>query len=509
MADYYVSSAAYSGIAAWQATHAYVIGDIIKPVTPVSQSRYALRCTTAGTSGGAEPSWSGNNNATTVSGSATFTNVTGQSTYFWTAAAGDHQTLIGAVSTNRLAAGDRIFFSSDHSETFTSGNTGGGNSITAGYGLLQFLSVNRAGSTPPVAADLAAGAAIIANTSLMLIQAKTNCYFYGIAFSTISAGGSITFNSSNTTVQKTLYFDTCSFFLNVNNSGNSFTGNHIRLVLDNTTLQFSHASQVVIFATAEIVWINTPTPIAGATFPTVLFSIPASNLQQTIFCRGLDLSSVTGTLVSETGASAGRCLFYGCKIASGATRYTGSSGLTTVDLVEYVNCFDGTNIFSESYQIAGSVVTETTITLSGGATDNVGGFSHKMVSGTNVDKFCNLLCSFWMDVNYTTLTVSKTATVEIISSTALNNDEIALYLEYEGTSSSPVVSFGDSFITTALTAAAAVTTSTATWNSSPATPQKQKLQVTFTPNHAGRVRGQVRLGKASATVYVNPQITIT
>jgi hypothetical protein len=59
-----------------------------------------------------------------------------------------------------------------------------------------------------------------------------------------------------------------------------------------------------------------------------------------------------------------------------------------------------------------------------------------------------------------------------------------------------------------LTTNAAVTASTATWNSSPATPVKQKLVVTFTPRQAGRVRGQVRLGRASTTVYVNPIIAI-
>jgi hypothetical protein len=43
----------------------------------------------------------------------------------------------------------------------------------------------------------------------------------------------------------------------------------------------------------------------------------------------------------------------------------------------------------------------------------------------------------------------------------------------------------------------------------PSTPVKQHLQVTFTPQVAGRVRGIVRLGKVSTTVWVNPQIIIT
>jgi pectin methylesterase-like acyl-CoA thioesterase len=114
-----------------------------------------------------------------------------------------------------------------------------------------------------------------------------------------------------------------------------------------------------------------------------------------------------------------------------------------------------------------------------------------------------------MDVNYTTTGSAKTATVELISSATLNNDEISLELEYLGTASSSLASFANSLPVTVLTAASAVTTSTATWNSSPATPQKQKLQVTFTPRTAGRVRARVRLGKASTTVYVDPQVTIT
>lgn len=48
-----------------------------------------------------------------------------------------------------------------------------------------------------------------------------------------------------------------------------------------------------------------------------------------------------------------------------------------------------------------------------------------------------------------------------------------------------------------------------TWNNPPTTPVKQHIQVSFTPQQAGRVRGIMRLGKASATVWVNPQIIVT
>jgi hypothetical protein len=195
------------------------------------------------------------------------------------------------------------------------------------------------------------------------------------------------------------------------------------------------------------------------------------------------------------------------KFASGMTRYA-ASGINTTNVIELVNCYDA-RFISESYQPAGAVTTEFSITLTGGATDNVGTFSHKMVSNANVDKFCNTLTGFWLDVNYATTGSAKTATVEIVSSASLNNDEISLVLEYSGTASSSVASFANSFIATPLTTPATVTSSSATWNSLPATPVRQHPQVTFTPQTAGRVRGQIRLGKSSTTVYYNPQITIT
>ena len=43
----------------------------------------------------------------------------------------------------------------------------------------------------------------------------------------------------------------------------------------------------------------------------------------------------------------------------------------------------------------------------------------------------------------------------------------------------------------------------------PFTATIQKLQITFTPQAAGRVRGRVKLGRTLANVWVNPQLTIT
>jgi hypothetical protein len=205
-----------------------------------------------------------------------------------------------------------------------------------------------------------------------------------------------------------------------------------------------------------------------------------------------------------------KLLLDGCRIASAVTRFTlSSTGCCTNDEVELVNCFDGTNTLNERYAAAGALTTERSTILSGGATDNVGAFSLKLVSNTNADKFVLPLESFWFDVDNLAIGSAKTATVEVISSTTLNNDDIRLQVEYMGTTGTTRTSFVDSGLATPLTASAALSTSTATWGSPPSTPVKQLLQVTFTPQVAGRVRGRVRLGKTSTTVWVNPQLTLT
>jgi hypothetical protein len=49
--------------------------------------------------------------------------------------------------------------------TTTATSYGTGTSGISSYSVIQFLCVNRAGSTPPVAADLTTGATIVVNAS--------------------------------------------------------------------------------------------------------------------------------------------------------------------------------------------------------------------------------------------------------------------------------------------------------------------------------------------------------
>lgn len=510
MADWYVSSVAWAALPQFAISTAYTIGQIIRGLAaPAFTAQHAFRCTTAGTSGGSEPAWSATNNATTVSGTATFTTVTGQSAYGWSAASGNLYQITSAVS-SRFTAGDRAFLSSDHAESNTT-NTSYPLSTSHDWSGIRVISVSRAGSVPPVAADITAGASITyAGTGTLSLDPYQPLFWQGISF---TLGGSATTFFLGSSGVKVHYFKDCSFIFTTSTTTATMTTNTTyRVVFDNTSVKFNAAAQQIRASSypLNLDWINTATPLGGGTVPTTLFLSTQAAFNANL--RGVDLSALTTTLAAiNAGVDMGqKFLLDSCKIASGVVRLSatslGISSAATAE-VELVNCFDGTSIISERHTAAGDVTWETSITLSGGAQDDVGPYSLKMVSSSRADPWANTLDSFWFDVENTLTSGTRTATVEIMSSTALNNNEVRLIVYAETTTGSSLVAVADS-LATILTPTAALPSSSVTWNNPPGTPQKQYLRASFAPRQAGRLRGQVRLGKASATVYVNPQMTV-
>lgn len=501
MADWYASSTAHAAVPQWAATTAYTVGQFVRGLaTPAEGQKYVQRCTIAGTSGGTEPSWSAGDTATTISGTATFTNVTGQSAYGWSAPAGNLVTLSATV-VPRAAAGDRVFVSSDHSESIVVSSLIFG--VAAGWGAISIISVNRAGTVPPGAADVLPGAVVTRSAVSNNFEAMTPVFYQGITF---NLGASV--NYFNAGYTKSYYFKDCAFVM-ANASVSKLTGNNPRdVTFDNTTYQVTNAASVMEGGqySGNFTWLNTPSAIPGTPPTTLLNSGSGAGGQFTL--RGVDLSAITGTLVAAGASDAPiRVLLDECRIAAGVTRmYTPAAGAAAGDLVELVNCFNGTNVVNERYRAAGALTTDRTTTMSNGAIDATGAFSFKLVSSSRSDRFVEALDTFFFDLEYPTIGVSKTATVEIISSGTLNNNDVFLTLEYLGTAGSTLAKYASSKPSSL--SSTALPTSSVTWNSPPATPVKQYLQVTFTPQTAGRMRGRVHLGKPSTTIWVNPQIVI-
>lgn len=468
MADWYVSSVAYAAVPAWQANTAYTVGQIVRPVAAAADRRYPQRCTVAGTTAAGEPAWSLGNNQTTASGGATFACVGGQSAYGWGAAAGTLYSMGNSSPQNRPVAGDRVFVSSDHAETTnaqTSYDFGG----AASFGLIHLMSVNRAGSVPPVAADLQNGASVAVTLSNLILEARTPVCWQGF---TLTLGGtasaSIYFNNA---LNKTFLFKNCTFLIsNINTASRMWSNNGAKVILDNTPIQFGDPGQMLTGNgyPIDFTWINTPAALPGATPPATLFS-SGSNSGLLFTCRGVDLSAVVGTLFQSIATGFGRVLLDSCRVAPGVTRFAApAANATAGDEIELVNCFDGTGVVNERHTAAGDVTTDRSTVLVGGAEDDAGPYSHKMVASSRADGVVMPLHSFQLDVGNIAVGAPRTATVEMVVSGQLNNNDVRLLLEYMGTSGSTFASFADS-LATPLTPVAALPASLATWNNPPAT----------------------------------------
>jgi hypothetical protein len=515
VADWYVSSATYASVPTWAASTAYTVGQFIKPLTaPAVNLRYVYRCTVAGTTAASEPSWASStgNNQTVVSGGATFTNVSGQSAYGWSAAAGS----LVAISNSRPAVGDRVFLSSDHSESHNIAYNFNG--AAHAFGSVQIISINRAGSIPPVTADLQSGAGVgytqASGSGGLVLEAYCGLFWHGVTFTVAGTGVGINLYF-NTSARRIQYLKNCAIVITTTIATARIITNGIaKVVLDNTTVQFGAVGQAIgpnaLNQMFDLEWINTPSAIQGATVPTNLFNV-SGGCGMTVTCRGVDLSAITTTLCTGPASASGpiKALFDSCKIAPGVVRLASlpAASSPTADLVELVNCYDGTNVVNERYGYNGNTVFDRATYLD--SVDDIGGFSAKLTSSTRTDFQNFALGAFQFDVGNTVVGSSKTATIEVLSAAALNDTDFRMVLQYMGTSGSPIASFGEN-LSSVLMTGSALPSSSAAWNGTlPPTPNKQKLQVTFTPQRAGRVRGLVRLGKPSATVWVNPQVTIS
>lgn len=507
MANWYISSVKYTAVTQWAALTLYAIGDLRRQLAaPAVDGERVFRCTTAGTSGAAEPTWVTTAGATTNDATAVWTEVTGNNTYGWTAAAA---TL--ALGITRAAAGDTYYVGHDHAETRAAALT----LTIKGTKTApdRFLCVNTAGSTPPVSADLRTTATITTTGAFALGITCLCAYVYGITFSSGSGANSINFSIQPSGGDGEVFFDACGLKVPATTSGSLRIGfgsssTPSRVILQNTILTFGSAAGRIEVRGGEIIWRNTASAIGG-TIPTTLFV--ASSAQSTLVtCDGLDLSASTGTLVGVHDVWTA-FNFVNCKLnasvtvaatptsSAGNRVYVGGSGSAG-------NCAR-----NEVYDYRGTQTAETTIvrTSPAGASDGTTPVSWKVVSTANSKAnfpFASLPISIWN----TTLS-SSTATIQIVNDgVTLTNADIWVEVEYLGSGSTPIASVVSAGLADVLATGTNLTTSTDTWTTTGlGSPVKQKISVTFTPGMTGPVRLVVKLARASTTVYVDPLITIT
>jgi hypothetical protein len=386
-----------------------------------------------------------------------------------------------AAAATADAAGDTIYVAHDHAESQASAMTiasSGSRAVPC-----RILCVNRAGTVPPVAADLAT-TATVTTTGANAMSITGGLYCYGIGF---RCGTGAT--TSAITISAPSVFEACSF----HKLGTSANTGAITLPINrvvkfiNTTVQFGNTGDGIT-CESPLFWSNTASAVTGATTPSSLFRAGGQYAQ----CEGVDFSALgAGKTLFATITNAGPNLVKNCKLGAS------------------VNCDSGaTNTRNERYSFAGNLTTETTVVRTGGASDGTTTYSHAIVTNANSTQqfpFSGIPFAIWNETTGSAVTLTMHGTWA--GGAVPNNNEVWFDVEYPGSATFPISSFATGGLANVLSTAAALTSAASeTWGGG-TTNFKQSISVT--PLMKGWITVTPKVAVASTTVYIDPKIVVT
>jgi hypothetical protein len=522
MSNFYVSSTAWTNITPWgtspfAASATVTLGQITRQSAPATDNERAFRVSTAGTLGTLEPTWTLTNNGTTNEsghgGTAVWTECTGQeahqhdngTTNTWTAPGAR---VSNVTKSGNATSGDTIFLSSDHAQTQSSGT------LTIALGTatspVRIISVDRTKSVPPLPADPnPVSGASITNTSTSVNSFVVGAYLeiWGV---TMSSGAGVQFGQSSSIANLIMMNGTVATSASAGSIG--FIGNAPRLDFQNVTFNFNNTNQsfkLQAVSGGMLRWRNgSGLSALSGTVPTNLFSVNTSGqLPFVALLDGLDFSSLGSNTVIINSSSTNESIRFfasNCKLGSG---FVWSPSTTSGGPIsELVNCDSGnTNYKNLKYDgLGGALTTDTSVTMTGGATDGVTAYAHKMVSSSN-HNIVSALESFALLKWNSTTGSAVTAAVQLLTTSTLKMSDVWLEAEYLSDSGSPLGSFVTTFANgNVLDGTTPLSSGTGVWNNSPASPVTLQMSTTFTPNQVGWIRAFVKLAKTSTTVWINP-----
>lgn len=506
MANNYVGSTKYAAVAAWAASTAYTVGLLRRQLaTPAVGSERVFACTTAGTSGASEPTWSLTAGSTTTDGGVTWTEVTGKASY--NEAAGTqwgapHARLANALASGWAAAGDNVFVSQNNAETQAVAMT----LTSQGTAAAPVNILCTADSVAPPTA-LTTGATVTTTGASSITLGGFN-YGYGIRFNIGTTSGNLL--PAGTSGRTRL--DNCTINLaNTSNSsviqlGGASASKASRMELRNPTFLFANAAQRITPAYGEVEIVGGSFAPSG-TIPTAVFAWGTNQGSGTMTVRDGDLSTITGAIASVASDVFGRIILQNSKLAAGVSPTTGSFtslGGAAFQMHACDSAAANYRLYEANY--AGVFQSETTVVRTGGASDGTTSLSWNMTTGANSLPTAPLSSPELVEW-VATAGSAVNVTVEIASNATLTNADLWMTVEYLGSSGSPQGSVATTARSDILQASTAIATSSATWGGSTTT--KQKLTLSFTPQMAGPIKVRFHLAKPSSTVYIDPLATLS
>ena len=533
MADVYVKSG--SGALPFNndvvaTARAYTLGERMVPRRADATANNAIakawvwEVTTEGTSGTTDPTWPATvtQDVTTVtSGTVVFTarkpGFSSGTTANWSFA-----TIYLDYGMLAALAGDNVFVSNLHSETYpsTSYTITAKTSTSAIVAPVNVLCVSDTVAPPT---QTTTGAVITTQNSfnitvqgvIRIVGINLQCGTGNNTTSLSIFGSGVGTNVYTSVIENCILRNNQTF----NSGGNiSFgdagnTGQPTKTVLRNVTFGVSNTQLFPIAGGAFELDILGGTLVGSAV--TTIASIGGNNRGAMLRVSGVDLSAAaqSANLCNLVGAS--KAIFRNCKLPSNWTGdVTSGFPINPTARVEMHNCDSGpTNYKLRIKNCAGLINHETNIARVSGAFDGTISYSWLMQTNT-VATYVNNLDSPEI-VRYNSITATPiTVSLDILSpSSSLTDSDVWLEVQYLSSNSSPISSFiSDNTASVnggnVLAIPVAQQSSTSTWINEPANSFKHILSVTFTPQMKGYIHAVVRLAKPSTTIYVDPKLTV-
>lgn len=510
MAVWYCGSTKWTAVTAWAASTAYSVGDLRRQLaTPTVGNERVFRCTTAGTSGGTEPTWTITKGGTTNDNTCVWTEVTGNSTYGWGAAAARLKLFLNG-SSSWAATGDTIYVSNNHAESGT--DTKVFRPPVGTTAVTRVLCVND-GAAPPTALATTATVTQPSGGDIYIPEGPGAIYVYGITFDQASSTAGINFGyGASSTLGAYASLEACTFKMSASSAtpyvifGGTQVAQGTSLFLRDCKFVFGHASQQIRLGSAISTVVGGSIAATG-TVPTTLFRTSQPG-HHTFY--GVDVSALGSgkNLLDATNSTVAATLgLVDCKLGASVSLTSGSLATTANVQMTVINSDSSDTVYR--YAAVDTVATEqheTTIVRSGGASDGTTTVARKVVTTATcsiVAPYESAPIEFW-----NTNLSAQTITIPIISSGSLTNADVWLEVEYLGTSGNPLGTIVSGRVSDPIfgTPATHPTDSSSVWASAPSTPVQQSLvSPVFTAAKAGLIRVWVKVAKASTTLYYDPK----
>lgn len=416
------------------------------------------------------------------------------------------------------AAGDDVFFSDNHAESTASALSLA--FVNNATNPVKLLSVDDS-AEPPTA--LLAGAKIT-TTGANGISVGGSIYVWGLTFECGSGAvnADLVLNPNGSLDNARQIYEDCIFRVVATGSsadlqvnGTASTNNNANWTRwVNCQAKFSRVGGG-IQNWGEFIWEGGGIESGSTALTSVLFIAPSSGRPARWDIRGVDLSNA-GSAVSMFNA-AGTAFQLGimrnCKLPASWSGSLATGTWNVQGRFAMYNCDNADThyrLWIEEY--AGAITDETTIVKTGGASDGTTPIAWKMVTRAAANEYVARLTTDDIAVWIEDIGSPITITLDFLhdSVTALQDDEIWMLVEYQGTSGFPLSVTASCRRANVLTAPANHDASSATWTTTGLTnPNEQKLEVTFTPLEKGVAYIRVFLAKPSYTVYLDPLPIIT